>query len=166
VWLTQTEAAARLGWHVDKLRAAAKRGKFQRRKGNHGQWLVMVPQAALGGDSSSGWSALGTALGSDSGNVQAAPGTALSGGPDSATAAYGTHDELGELVAELREELAEERLARARVKERLVARDALIEELRTALDRETVRADRYEAELAHLRRPLWERLIEALRRRS
>jgi hypothetical protein len=72
---------------------------------------------------------------------------------------------LGELVAELREELAEERLARARIEERLVARDALIEELRTALDRETGRADRHEIELARLRRPLWERLIEALRRR-
>ena len=37
--------------------------------------------------------------------------------------------------------------------------------LRAALDRECARADRYEAELARLRKPLWERVLEAVRRR-
>jgi chromosome segregation ATPase len=42
-WLTQSEAAARLGWHLEKLKSAARRGRFQRRKGNRGEWLVLVP---------------------------------------------------------------------------------------------------------------------------
>ncbi len=33
------------------------------------------------------------------------------------------------------------------------------------LDRECARADRYEAELARLRKPLWERVLEVVRRR-
>jgi hypothetical protein len=63
---------------------------------------------------------------------------------------------------ELQVQLArlEERLAAA---ERLLAeREATITDLRKERDR----ADRYEADLSRLRRPLWERLIEALRRRS
>ena len=42
-WLGQTEAAARLGWHLERLKSAARRGKLMRRKGNAGQWLVFVP---------------------------------------------------------------------------------------------------------------------------
>jgi hypothetical protein len=41
-WLTQTEAASRLGWHVERIKSAARRGKLQRRKNNQGQWLVLV----------------------------------------------------------------------------------------------------------------------------
>jgi len=42
-WLPQPEAASRLGWHLEKLKSAARRGRFQRRKGNRGEWLVLVP---------------------------------------------------------------------------------------------------------------------------
>src|SRR4051812_20051424 len=42
-WLGQSEAASRLGWRLERLRAAARRGRLHRRKGNTGQWLVFVP---------------------------------------------------------------------------------------------------------------------------
>ena len=36
---------------------------------------------------------------------------------------------------------------------------------RAVFGRECARADRYEAKLARLRKPLWERVLEAVRRR-
>jgi excisionase family DNA binding protein len=90
----------------------------------------------------------------------------------------------GELIDELREALAEERIARARLEERLVAGERREGELATALAKAEARADRLEAELAaamdaertlvarleaelaEARKPALVRLIEALRRRQ
>ena len=46
-WLTQSEAASRLGWHVERVKSAARRGRLQRRKNNQGQWLVLVTPELL-----------------------------------------------------------------------------------------------------------------------
>ena len=48
-WLGQTEAATRLGWHLERVRAAARRGRLQRQKGNAGQWLIFVPDRLAAG---------------------------------------------------------------------------------------------------------------------
>src|SRR4051794_11108354 len=146
-WLTLSEAAARSGRHIDALRAMARRGKLERRKGNAGQWLVRLPEALPQDDS-------GIAHGDDSG--------------------------MAEVAAELREEVAELRVALARAEPQaeaakavaaaeveamrrqtaaeLAARDAVTAELRA-------RADRLEAALAEARRPLLLRLVDGLRRK-
>src|SRR3954454_11180445 len=46
-WLSQSEAAVRLGWYLEKLKSAARRGKLRRRKGNRDEWLVFVPDEML-----------------------------------------------------------------------------------------------------------------------
>ena len=146
-WLTLSEAAARSSRHIDALRAMARRGKLERRRGNAGQWLVRLPEALPQDDS-------GNAHADDSG--------------------------LAEVVAELREEVAELRVALARAETQaeatkavaaaeveamrrqtaaeLAARDAVTAELRA-------RGDRLEAALAEARRPWLARVLEALRRR-
>src|SRR5689334_11147255 len=97
-WLGQSEAARRLGWHLERLKAAARRGRLQRRKGNAGQWLVYVPDSMLPvaaqGD---GQGDLVTAQGSDSGDDS---GAAL-GAPWAELLERATRAE-GELAAELR----------------------------------------------------------------
>src|SRR3954470_24156468 len=50
-WLTLSEAAARSGRHIDALRAMARRGKLERRRGNAGQWLVRLPESLPQDDS-------------------------------------------------------------------------------------------------------------------
>src|SRR5689334_14168916 len=82
-WLGQSEAARRLGWHLERVRAAARRGRLQRRKGNAGQWLIFVPDRL--------------AAGADRGSSQGAD------------PAYDSVDALGAagLVAGLRDELAD-----------------------------------------------------------
>src|SRR3954453_3352389 len=67
-------------------------------------------------------------------------------------------DDAAELVTELREELAEERVARARLEGELAATGVLVADLRA-------RADRLEADLRELRRPLVLRLLDGLLRR-
>src|SRR3954447_14490087 len=91
-WLTLSEAAARSGRHIDALRAMARRGKLERRKGNAGQWLVRLPEALPQDDS-------GIAHGDDSG--------------------------MAEVAAELREELAELRVALARAETQAEAAKAV-----------------------------------------
>ncbi len=70
-----------------------------------------------------------------------------------------------EEVSALRKELTEARLAAVRSEADAATARSEATVLRAALDRECARADRYEAELARLRKPLWERVLEALRRR-
>jgi len=82
--------------------------------------------------------------------------------PPGAPSAEGLED--GEREADLlREELAEARVALARIEERAAAlRETLERERiqhREALDREQGRADRLEAEIRELRRPWWRRLF-------
>jgi hypothetical protein len=139
--LPLAEAASRLGLSVVALRSRIRRGSITARRGNTGQWLVEVPAHAA--------AQAGKVVGMEQ---------------------HLSLDELQVEIDALRQELSEakaQRDAAATIATTKVeAAERIIEDLRTALDRETVRADRYEAELAHLRRPLWERLIEALRRRS
>src|SRR5215217_5279593 len=97
-WLTLTEAASRTSRHIDAIRAMARRGKLERRKGNAGQWLVRLPESMP-------QSSARAAQGVDSGN---ALGTLSAGmGGDSAMA---------EALSELREELADLRVALAEAK--------------------------------------------------
>ena len=97
-WLTLTEAASRTSRHIDAIRAMTRRGKLERRKGNAGQWLVRLPEAVP--ESLARPGRVG-----DSGN---ALGTVPPGiGGDSAMA---------EALSELREELADLRVALAEAK--------------------------------------------------
>jgi hypothetical protein len=68
-------------------------------------------------------------------------------------------NDAGEELAELRDALAEERVARARAEGELAAMHALTTELRA-------RAERAEAALAEARRSWLAKVIEGLRRRS
>src|SRR3954454_19431367 len=112
-WLSQSEAADRLGWRLERVRSAARRGRLQRRKDNRSEWLVFVPDDL-------------------SARADMASSSADDQGPSSAD-----DQGMAELLAELRAELAEERAARAEAGERaaraageLVAKEALIAELR------------------------------------
>jgi hypothetical protein len=97
-WLTLTEAASRTSRHIDAIRAMTRRGKLERRKGNAGQWLVRLPESVPESLARAG-------LVADSGN---ALGTVPPGmGGDSAMA---------EALSELREELADLRVALAEAK--------------------------------------------------
>jgi hypothetical protein len=150
-WLGQSEASQRLGWHLERLKAAARRGRLQRRKGNAGQWLVYVPDSMLP------VAAQGDATGGDSGDSRHAQGD------DSGTA---TGAPWADLVAELRhenvglwKELADERAARAKAEGRAEA-------LSTALEREAADVAQLRGELTEARKPVLVRLLEALRRRN
>jgi hypothetical protein len=144
LWLTQGEAAAALGWHIERLRAAAKRGKLQRRKNNQGQWLVLVPPQGISG------AALGHAPDSGAAMPQAALAHAQG---------------MEEALVELRQGLTEERAGRARAEGELAA------ELRRSADLvltvATLRTDLADArrELADARKGWLERVLEAVRRR-
>src|SRR5690242_11880625 len=91
-WLTLSDAAARTGKHIDALRAMARRGKLERRRGNRGEWLVRLPESLPQADS-------GIALADDSG--------------------------MAEALAELREEVAELRVALARAETQAEAAKAV-----------------------------------------
>ena len=41
-WLSQSEAALRLGWKLNRVISARRTGRLQARKGNRGEWLVLV----------------------------------------------------------------------------------------------------------------------------
>ena len=151
-WLTLAEAAARSGRHIDALRTMARRGKLERRKGNAGQWLVRLPAEGLTGPDR------------DSDPASDAGGDAG----------------LAEVVAELREEVTELRVAlarseaghdaalaqvRAEGETRAAKAEAELEAARTMLGQERSRADRLEAALAEARRPWLAKVLEGLRRR-
>src|SRR3954469_16602019 len=69
-WLTQSEAAARLGWHLERLKAAARRGRLQRRKNNRGEWQVFLPDDRLpGAAQGNGMGETPPAHGSDTGGA-------------------------------------------------------------------------------------------------
>jgi hypothetical protein len=48
-WLSQSEAGARLGWKLNRVIAARRSGRLQGRKGNRGEWLVLVPAGLQAG---------------------------------------------------------------------------------------------------------------------
>src|SRR5687767_11681552 len=113
-WLTLTEAAIRTGRHIDALRAMARRGKLEKRRGNQGQWLVRLPEsgneAGRGNDSGTDHLAADIASGNQSSALANAP-VADSG--------------MTEAVSELREEVAELRMALARAETKVESVTAL-----------------------------------------
>jgi hypothetical protein len=154
-WLGQTEAAARLGWHLERVRAAARRGRLQRRKGNAGQWLIFVPdRLTAGADRGNGQ---GGDPADDSGDALGAGGLAVD-----------LRDELADLhgaVAEAIERAIRAEGRAARAEGELAVKDTLVAELREMAATERARADRLEAALAEARKPALVRLLEAIRRR-
>ena len=74
-------------------------------------------------------------------------------------------DSADETVADLREENGALRVQVARIEERLAASERREGETAAALAKAEARADRLEAELRELRRPLLLRMLETLRRR-
>ncbi len=139
-WLTLSEAAARSGRHIDALRAMARRGKLERRRGNAGQWLVRLPEALPQDDS-------GNAHADDSGLAEVVAELRV------ALARAETQAEATKAVA-----AAEVEAMRRQTAAELAARDAVTAELRA-------RGDRLEAALAEARRPWLARVIEGLRRK-
>ena len=153
-WLTLAEAAERSGRHIDAIRTMARRGKLERRKGNAGQWLVRLsPDALLAAHDRGG---------------DAVSDTRADAG-------------LAEVVAELKEEVTELRVAlarseaghnaalaqvRAEGETRAAKAEAELEASRTMLGQERVRGDRLEAALAEARRPWLAKVIEGLRRKG
>jgi hypothetical protein len=132
-WLTQSEAASRLGWHVERIKSAARRGRLQRRKNNQGQWLVLVtPELAAELDHA----------------VDMADDHAMAG-----------------LVAELREELTEAKVAAALADGKAAALLETLLDLRHGLEHERAERAKLTAELAEARKGWLERLLEALRGR-
>jgi hypothetical protein len=152
-WLTLAEAAARSGRHIDAIRTMVRRGKLERRKGNAGQWLVRLPpNGMIGPDRSS----------------------------DAASDAGGDAW-LAEVVAELKEEVTELRVALARSEAghdaalaqvkaegetRAAKAEAELEASRTMLAQERARGDRLEAALAEARRPWLAKVLEGLKRKG
>ena len=134
-WLTQSEAAARLGWHVERVKSAARRGRLERRKNNQGQWLVLVTPELL-----------------------ASPGHA------DGHADHADDNAAAEELADLREELTEAKVAAARAEGQVAAMSATLSDLRQALEHERSERAKLAAELAEARKPLLLRLLGALRR--
>src|SRR4051794_35158743 len=145
--LTLAEAGKRLGRHPEALRALVRRHRLPARRDNLGRLLLRL--ADLSG-----------------------PEHARPAHPAAPEHAHPARPDPAELL-ELREGLAEERVARARLEGELVARDALLAakdalagELREALARAEARAARLEAALAEARRPWLARVLEGLRRKG
>jgi hypothetical protein len=46
-WLTLSEAARHSGRHIGALRSLVRRRRIPARKGNHGQWLVQLPDVPM-----------------------------------------------------------------------------------------------------------------------
>jgi hypothetical protein len=149
--LTLAEAGKRLGRHPEALRALVRRHRLPARRDNLGRLLLRLAD-------------LPTNL--------SAPEHDRAAQPASSEHAQPAQPDPVELL-ELREELAEERVARARLEGELFARDALLTakdtlagELREALARAEARSDRLEAALAEARRPWLAKVLEGLRRKG
>ena len=170
-WLTLNEASALSGRHIDGLRALARRGRIERRKNNAGQWVVRLPESRPRADrGSASGAALGmsaTGQGSDAVMPQAAQGGAL--GADSG---------MSEALAELREEVAELRVALAKAEMRAesitaVAKgeveaakrvaaaevEGMREQLEAGVAARNAVIEELRAMLADARRPWWRRLV-------
>jgi hypothetical protein len=137
-WLTLSEASLRLGWHLNKVKSAVRRGRLQARKNNAGNWLVLVPPAlleAVPGDATD--VAAGVAGDDASGDATTALLGALSDAKERAARADGRAEALLAALSELREAHAAER---GRLEQLLAV--------------ERARADRLEAALLEARKPV------------
>jgi hypothetical protein len=131
-WLTQSEAASRLGWQLERVRSAARRGQLQRRKNNAGQWLVLVtPELAAQPDR--------------------AVDQVIVAEPDRVN---------GQVADRVTAELAEEREASERWRE--AAEAARIEAAALRAERDTARLliASLEEQVRWLRRPFWRRWLD------
>jgi hypothetical protein len=128
-WLSQSEAALQLGWKLNRVISARRAGRLQSRKGNRGEWLILVPA-----------------------------GLAAEPKPGSDPAET-------DLVAELREELAELRHSLGQAEGRAETLLRQVESQAAVIDHERAERAKLAAELAEARKPVLLRLIEALRRR-
>jgi hypothetical protein len=141
VLLPISEAASRLGLSTIALRSRVRRGSIPSRRGNAGQILVEVPaNAATHAGKVAGTSADAVVLADLEAEVDA-------------------------LRRELAHAQGERDAASAIAAAKVEAAERIVAELRADRDRETARADRFEAELAQARKGWLERLLEALRRR-
>src|SRR4051794_33494865 len=142
--LTLAEAGQRLGRHPEALRALVRRHRLPARRDNLGRLLLRL--ADLPADLST-------------------PEHARPAHPAAPEHAQPAHPDPAELL-ELREGLAEERVARARLEGEMAATGALVAELRGRAERAESEAGRLRDELAEARRPWLARVLEGLRRRG
>src|SRR3954469_22663216 len=159
-WLTVSEAAARTGLHIDRLRSMIRRGKLEKRRGNRGEWLVLVPAEMMTGSDLVGGSAAGAAdhaNGSAEGDLDRVDGSVMSKLTDALTELAALEHELG--AALTRSAVAEAEAATLR--DALTKAEAMADQLR-AEHRTTVAELR--AELAEARRPWLAKVLEGLRR--
>jgi hypothetical protein len=148
-WLTLSEASSRLGWHLNKVKSAVRRGRLQAKKNNAGNWLVLVPAALLEAASGNAVDvAAGVAEDDASGDATAVLLEALGDAKERAARADGRAEALLAALSELRETHVAER---GRLEQLLAV--------------ERARADRLEAALLEARKPALLRLLEAFRRR-
>ena len=138
--LTLAEAGKRLGRHPEALRALVRRHRLPARRDNLGRLLLRL--ADLPADLSA---------------------------PERGRPAHPAEPEYAQPAQvnaiELLEALADERVARARAEGELAAEARRSADLASSLAVERSRADRLEAELRELRRPLLLRILDGLRRR-
>lgn len=170
-WLTLTEAAAVSGRHIDGLRALVRRDRLERRKNNAGQWVVRLPESWAKADRVS-----------DLGNTLGKPGTAqadASGMPqDAQNNALGSDSAMAGALVELREEVAELRLALVKAEmraesittvtkgevetaKRVAAAEVegMREQLEAGVAARNAVIEELRAMLADARRPWWRRLL-------
>jgi exoribonuclease II len=121
-WLTMSEAAERSGLHRDAIRSRARRGLIPSRRDNRGQWLVQLTADAL-------------AMG-DQAN-----------GHDLAMVVTDLQAEIADLRVALARAEADRDAAKAVAMAEVMAKDALVAELRKLLD--------------DARRPWWRRWLAA-----
>src|SRR5919206_2287396 len=106
-WMTLSEAASRLGWHLQRVQSRARREEWPKRRGNRGQAMEHLVPASLLAE------------------------------PDAAERRHDVADGLAEAeaLAELRDELAEARAEAAAAKGELTAELRRSQDLATALSR-------------------------------
>ena len=146
-WLTVSEAATRTGLHIDRLRSMIRRGKLEKRRGNRGEWLVLVPAEMVTGSDQAKASA-DRVDGSAEGGSDQVDGSVMLKLTEALTELAALEHELG--AALTRSAVAEAETAN----------------LREALAKSEARGDWLEAQLAEARKPALLRIVEMFRRRA
>jgi hypothetical protein len=163
-WLTYSEAARATGELPDKLRGMVRRGRLQAKPPeafNDRKARVLIPPPMMCGQGGSQAEGQGD-------DVAGGQGNGMADGQGAIAIVAMLRRDLADARAEtamLREEMAEARTDAALARGELAAEQRHSRSLGDTLAKAEARADRLEAELAHLRRPWLERLLEALRRR-
>jgi hypothetical protein len=153
-WLTVSEAATRTSLHIDRLRSMIRRGKLEKRRGNRGEWLVLVPAEMMTGSD-----LVDDARGPATGDIDPVDGSVMTKLTDALTELAALEHELG--AALTRSAVAEAEATTLR--DALTKAEAMADQLR-AEHRATVAELR--AELAEARRPWLAKVLEGLRRKG